>query len=126
MAIKFLHIREIDDEAKIMSFGGLTIAYTIVDSPSIAGICIHLSKCHPDDRFCYETGRQLASKKLQNDGPLDIISISHPISYAIIDWLCNQWWPSRRKYGGFTINIWQDVNHRWVSHFTPSQSYITG
>lgn len=132
LTIKFLHIRELESLVSgealdaIKPHGGVTVAYSVVDTPGISGICFNLAKCHPDDRFCYETGRQHASKKLSEEGPLEVLPLEHPISHTIIDYIANQWWPSRRKYGGYAIDVWPDDKFRWMSTFTPAQSYIEG
>lgn len=126
MTCKFLHVRQLDEQGDISPFGGLTVVYSIVDTIAVAGVCVNLAKCHPDDRFCFETGRLLASKKLFEEGPLDVLTLDHPISFAIVDWVANKWLPTRRKYGGYAVDIWPDDKHRWVSNFTPSQQYIEG
>lgn len=124
MSCKFLHIRLIDSDNKIQPHDGLTVAYTTVDSPSVSGICFNVAKCHPDDRFEYQVGRQEAAKKLNEQGPLEVLPLTHPISEAIVDWIANTYWPSRRKYGGFSIDVQRDKKFRWLSQFTPSQQYV--
>lgn len=111
---------------EILPHDGATIAYTVVDRPAVAGICVHVVKCHPDDRFEYDTGRKLAAKKLKEEGPVDVLSLTHPISETIVDWFANQWCPSRRKYAGYAIDVIRDRKFRWLSRFTPSQSEIRG
>lgn len=124
MTVKYLHIRELEPNGDISSFGGMTIAYVIVDSPGVAGIAFNLVKCHPDDRFNFATGRELASKKLNEEGPLEVLPLEHPISHTIIDYVANVWCPSRRKYCGYAIDVIPDHKHRWFSTFTPAQSEI--
>jgi hypothetical protein len=55
-----------------------------------------------------------------------VLPLDHPIRDTIADWLANRWWPSRRKYGGYAIDVYPDIKYRLLSEFTPAQSEITG
>lgn len=126
MTVKYLHVREIDEYGDLKHFGGLTVAYTLVDTEGVAGICVHLAKCHPSDRFCYKIGRETALKKLQTEGPLEVLPLEHPISQTIIEWLSYIWCPSRSAYCGYEIDIIKDPAGRWISDFQPSQITFIG
>lgn len=117
-----MHVREIDPKGELSPTGGLTVAYSIVDSNSVAGICLNLAKCRSDDLFCFKVGREIATRKLHEQGPLDVLPLEYPIGFSIIDWLCDVWWPDA-SYGGFCINIFQDFTrtrrNSWYSDFRP-------
>ena len=122
MTTKFLHVRELDRKGELSPTGGLTVAYSIVDSLSAAGICLNLAKCRSDDLFCFKTGREIAARKLLEQGPLDVLPLEHPFGFTIVDWICTVWWPEA-SYGGFVINIFQDFDRSrrnfWYSDFRP-------
>jgi hypothetical protein len=126
MRVKFLHVREVDPDGVILPYGGMTAAYSVVDTDDVGGICVAVVKHHPNDphSFEYARGREYAAKKLMESGPDEVLPLEHPYSHTITDWIANQWCPSRRKYCGYAINIWPDEQGRWVSDFTPAQCHI--
>ena len=106
---KYMHIRRVDENGAIMSTGGITIAWT--GNESLDGIFVHYAECSVRDQYSRKIGRQLASKRLFEDGPVDIIPFNHPISESIRLWI-QQW---------FDIYLMQDEKKRWVADFyTPN------
>lgn len=105
MTIKFIHIRECDELSEISHTGGCTLAYT--PSPEMGYIFLNMSQCSVNDRFSRKTGRELAAKRLKDDGPLDIIEFTHPNSEAV------RWW--FMKY--FNCCLIKDPKGRWCSTF---------
>ena len=126
MTIKYLHIREVDEEGNLCAGGGLTIAYTISDVEGMQQIFLNWVKCHPDDHFEYRIGRELAAAKLKDEGPFEILDLEHPISNSIVDWVCTVLWPGGAESidMGFVIDVDKDGKGRWISDFLPAQGLI--
>lgn len=103
---KYLHIRQYDvDTLELSSTGGITLAYTA--NKDIDGIFISLAQCSQRDQFSRKIGRELASKRLYEDGPLDVINFSNPVSESVRRWV-QEW---------FNISLIQDGKGRWISDF---------
>ena len=82
--VKFIHIRECDEDGELLQFGGATIAYTT--NETLKSIFLNVSKCSVNDHFSRKIGREVAQKRLRDDGPLEILDLLHPISQTI------KWW----------------------------------
>ena len=82
--VKFIHIRECDEDGELLQFGGATIAYTI--NETLKSIFLNVSKCSVNDHFSRKIGREVAQERLKNDGPLEILDLLHPVSQTI------KWW----------------------------------
>ena len=115
--IKYLHVRQIDEDGTITPYGGLTVAYTCTPTD----ICFQVAMCHDDDLFCYDRGRRIARGRLQSpktgkrangtDRPdITVIPLEHPITQTIVSWLELEWFAS-------PIDIHLDHKFRWVSTF---------
>ena len=114
--VKYIHIRELDESFNLSPFGGLTLAYSV--SQELGSIFLNWAKCHPDDHFCYKSGRELAAKRLKEDGPYDILETEHPITKFLLDWVEQVLWPDLQ---GYRICVYLDPQaNRWVSTFTES------
>ncbi len=109
MTTKCLHIRQVDENGVIMAGGGLTIAWTA--NVDLGHIFVHYAQCSQRDQFSRKIGRELASKRLKEAGPIELIPFNHPISEAIRRWI--------QEY--FDIFIYQDDKGRYVADFyTPN------
>ena len=82
--VKFIHIRECDEDGELLQTGGATIAYTI--NETLKSIFLNVSKCSVNDQFSRKIGREVAQKRLKDDGPLEILDLLHPVSQTI------KWW----------------------------------
>ena len=66
--IQYIHVREmLDDE--LSHTGGLTIGFLFCDNKDIVKVAY--AKCHADDRFVKETGRNLVIDRLLDSNLLD-------------------------------------------------------
>jgi len=119
--IRYLHVREMDDEGYIYNNGGVTVAYKV--GPEV--IVLAAVKLNPNEQFQFAKGREYAKRRLDNaasdPGVADIIDIAHPITETIIDWVATVYWPSlpESQGGGYVIDIGQDHKKRWMSNFAP-------
>jgi len=84
VTVRFLHIRECDEHGEIQNTGGATIAFAV--SPELDAIFVQLALCSRKDQYNKKTGRELAAKRLVDEGPLDILGYKHPISDAVRLW----------------------------------------
>jgi hypothetical protein len=83
--MRFLHIRECDEEGALLNCGGCTIAFT--PSKEMEAIFVAMAICHPKDQFVKKIGRELAAERLKSkDGPLDIVPFNHPYSDVVRLW----------------------------------------
>lgn len=103
--VRFIHIRECDEDGEIVSTGGCTIAYT--PSEEMGWIFLNMSQCSVNDQFSRKIGREVAVERLKKDGPLDVIELHHPISEAV------RWW-FIQQYNACLI---KDHKNRWCSTF---------
>ncbi len=63
--IKFAHYRLFDTkENKVLSHGGITLAYTAAVERGITLIKVAGAKCHKRDNYVKKTGRKIAAGKL--------------------------------------------------------------
>jgi len=65
MKTKFLHIRNRDNEGKIISNGGRTVAYYVDEEGFVWAYAV--AKCHPSDNFDKQVGRDKASGRLYSE-----------------------------------------------------------
>lgn len=63
MSVKFLHYRAFDDDGRILSHGGVTIAYVAADT----GVTYALARCSPQDNFSRAFGRNKARGRLLSE-----------------------------------------------------------
>ena len=125
MTVKFLHVRVVDENNCLSPTGGVTVAYTISDVEGLQQIFLNYVKCHPNELFCYKTGREIAEARLKDEGPDEILDLEHPISDYIVDWLGSVAWPAyNHPNTGFSIDIVKDERGRWISDFEPSQNDV--
>lgn len=85
--IRFLHIRECDDEGEMLNKGGCTLAYTV--SKEADAIFVHYTICHPKEHFVKKIGREIAADRLKNDkeGPADVLTpLMDPYSEVVRLW----------------------------------------
>lgn len=61
--IGFIHVRNTDNEGKIMGRGGKTFAYEVKDGKVIK---VAAASCHDKDNFCKKTGRIKAEGRLKS------------------------------------------------------------
>lgn len=107
--IKYLHVRQIDDEGNLSPNGGLTVAYTC----TLTDIILQVARCHENDLFCHRIGRAIATGRLQSGKVAnEVIPLTHPITQCIVDWLC-------LEHFTVPIAISLDSKNRWVSNFEP-------
>jgi hypothetical protein len=127
MTVKYLHLRAMDEDGYILPKGGVTVAYVLTEIEGMQHIYVAPVKCHPNELFCYKTGRELAAKRLKDEGPTEVLDLEHPISETIVDWICNSWWPigPKSREMGFAIDAMRDERMRWVSDFYPSQNEVS-
>ena len=108
---KYLHIRACEFDGEICNKGGLTLAYLV--SPEMGAIFLHWAKCHPSDNFCYQIGRELASKRLFEDGPAEVLELTHPVSETLREWI------QFSLYSGDIELMQESKRHRWLCTFSP-------
>jgi len=104
MTVKFIHIRECDEDGNILNNGGCTIAYSATKKE----IFLNLALCHPRDQFCRKTGREVAAEKLHQEGPLDFIELNHPISEAVRLWFMQYYDVGLKKINGHYMTDWSE------------------
>ena len=110
--VKYLHIRKVDSEGQISSFGGVTIAYTC----TLTDIIFQKALCNDGDRFCYELGRRIAEGRLRSKKiEAEIIPLAHPIIGTLVNWIAD-------NICDVPIEIVMDVKHRWISDFCGTES----
>lgn len=133
LTVKYMHIRLVDPVGEIYPCGGVTLAYTTTQTD----IVVAWTKCRDDELFCFAKGRAEALKKLQAvDGDVEVLTLQHPISATLADWIATTVWPGARPedmgYGGdeansiwgFPIDIYQDSRNRWLSDFQPAMGFV--
>ena len=104
-----MHIRECDGVGEILHTGGMTVAYSV--SEEMEAIFLNISMCSVNDQFDRRIGREVAAKRLMEDGPLEIIPLSHPVSQAI------RWW----FISTYRYVLIQRSNKKWCSTFVPCE-----
>jgi len=106
--VKFLHIRAVDDSGHLLPTSGATLGYEIVDDM----INLQWAVCHETDRFNFDRARMICIGRMIKHGPIDSIPLVYPLTETLIEWCCANIvaWP---------IEIYKDVNNRWVSNFQP-------
>ena len=105
--VKYLHVRAIDDMGRILSHGGVTVAYTC----TLTEICFNTAMCNDSDLFCYELGRRIAGSRLKSPKCQPyVIELKHPVIKTLISWIeanvCEK-----------CIEIKMDSKFRWVTTF---------
>lgn len=105
--IKFLHVRALDENNRISSHGGISVAYTCTETE----ICMAVASCHDNDCFNYEVARKITSNRLKSPKcqPI-VITLKHPITETIVEYLMMEWFD-------VPISIFRDDKGRWVSDF---------
>ena len=105
MTIRFLHIRECDEEGELLQTGGLTIVYTV--SYEMKEIFLNIAKCSVNDQFSRKIGREVAEERLKKDGPLEMLELFHPISETLRWWFVRSW----------KCSLFRNSNGTWMSTF---------